>query len=150
MESVASLTHRIYAHWRDGSSQYFATPRANPFLPMPVERYVKAAALYRRVPWHKAPELVAPATKINLSTWSATPGQAAAPTSSSTSSTNSESEGVPHAGGVARIAHGFRVEAPSRWSAYSVVSSLDHAIFRSCEARFPAGSRQRHISATKR
>jgi hypothetical protein len=35
---------------------------------MPVERYVEAAALFRRVPEQKATELVAPATKINLST----------------------------------------------------------------------------------
>ena len=36
------------------------------FLPMPVERYVEAAALFRRMPGQKAPELIAPATKINL------------------------------------------------------------------------------------
>jgi hypothetical protein len=33
-----------------------------------VERYVEAAALFRRTPGQTAPELVAPATKINLST----------------------------------------------------------------------------------
>jgi hypothetical protein len=38
------------------------------FLPMPVERYVESAALFRRMPGQKAPELVAPATKINLAT----------------------------------------------------------------------------------
>ncbi len=38
------------------------------FLPMPVERYVEAAALFRRMPGEKAPELIAPATKINLAT----------------------------------------------------------------------------------
>jgi hypothetical protein len=38
------------------------------FFPMPVERYVEAAALFRRLPGQKTPELIAPATKINLST----------------------------------------------------------------------------------
>src|SRR4029450_156879 len=38
------------------------------FLPMPVERYVEAAALFRRMPGEKMPELIAPATKINLAT----------------------------------------------------------------------------------
>ena len=35
---------------------------------MPVDRHVESAALFRRLPGRKAPELVAPATKINLST----------------------------------------------------------------------------------
>jgi hypothetical protein len=35
------------------------------FLPMPVERYVEAAALFRRMPGQKTPESIAPATKIN-------------------------------------------------------------------------------------
>jgi hypothetical protein len=38
------------------------------FLPMPVERYVEAAALFRRKPGKKAPELVAPAATLDLST----------------------------------------------------------------------------------
>jgi hypothetical protein len=38
------------------------------FFPMPVERYVEAAALFRRTPGKKAPELVAPATTLDLST----------------------------------------------------------------------------------
>src|SRR4029450_13385187 len=36
------------------------------FLPMPVERYVEAAALFRRVPGKKVPELLAPATTLDL------------------------------------------------------------------------------------
>jgi hypothetical protein len=36
------------------------------FLPMPVERYVEAAGLFRRVPGKKVPELVAPATTLDL------------------------------------------------------------------------------------
>ena len=38
------------------------------FFPMPVERYVKGSALYRRVPGKKLPELVAPSSRLDLST----------------------------------------------------------------------------------
>jgi hypothetical protein len=38
------------------------------FFPMPVERYVEAAALFRRTPGKKAPELVAPASTLDLLT----------------------------------------------------------------------------------
>ena len=38
------------------------------FFPMPVERYVEASALFRRTPGKKAPELVAPAATLDLST----------------------------------------------------------------------------------
>jgi len=91
MESVASLTQSAVSDLRTLARRFEPVLRYTQgelFLPMPVERYVEAAALYRRVPRHKAPELVAPATKINLSTLVSYAGQAAAPTSSSTSSTN--------------------------------------------------------------
>jgi hypothetical protein len=38
------------------------------FFPMPVERYVEASALFRRSAGKKVPELVAPATTLDLST----------------------------------------------------------------------------------
>ena len=38
------------------------------FFPMPVERYVHAAALFRRVPGQKLPELVVPSAELDLST----------------------------------------------------------------------------------
>jgi hypothetical protein len=38
------------------------------FFPMPVERYLEAAALFRRTPEKKPPELVAPSGTLNLST----------------------------------------------------------------------------------
>src|SRR6185437_11223399 len=38
------------------------------FFPMPVERYIHAAALFRRVPGQKLPELVAPSAELDLST----------------------------------------------------------------------------------
>ena len=38
------------------------------FFPMPVERYVHAAALFRRVPGQKLPELVVPSAELDLAT----------------------------------------------------------------------------------
>jgi hypothetical protein len=38
------------------------------FFPMPVERYVEASALFRRLPGKKLPELVAPSSQLDLST----------------------------------------------------------------------------------
>jgi hypothetical protein len=38
------------------------------FFPMPVERYVEAAALFRRTPKKKVPELLAPSSTLDLST----------------------------------------------------------------------------------
>ena len=64
------------------------------FLPMPVDRYVESAALYRRLPGRRR-RLVAPATKINLSTLVSYAGHGGGTTSSSTSSTNLESGGLP-------------------------------------------------------
>jgi hypothetical protein len=58
------------------------------FLPMPVERYVEAAALFRRTPGQKAPELIAPASRSTWRPWSATPARTAVLILSSTSSTN--------------------------------------------------------------
>jgi hypothetical protein len=42
--------------------------RGELFFPMPVERYVEASALFRRSVGKKVPELVAPATTVDLST----------------------------------------------------------------------------------
>ena len=42
--------------------------RGELFFPMPVERYVEASALFRRSVGKKVPELVAPATTLDLST----------------------------------------------------------------------------------
>jgi hypothetical protein len=71
MESVASLTQSPVSEVLTLARRFEPVLRYTEgelFLPMPVERYVEAAALFRRVPGQKAPELVAPATKINLST----------------------------------------------------------------------------------
>ena len=90
MESVASLTHSPVSEVLTVARRFEPVLRYTEgglFLPMPVERYVESAALYRRVSRQKAPDLVAPATKINIDR-SATPARAAATTSSSTSSTN--------------------------------------------------------------
>jgi hypothetical protein len=71
MESVASLTQSAVSDVHTLARRFEPVLRYTQgelFLPMPVERYVEAAALYRRMPGEKAAELVAPATKINLST----------------------------------------------------------------------------------
>jgi hypothetical protein len=71
MESVGSLTQSPVSEVLTLARRFEPVLRYTEgelFLPMPVERYVEAAALFRRVPGLKAPELVAPATKINLST----------------------------------------------------------------------------------
>jgi hypothetical protein len=71
MESVASLTQAPVSEVLTLARRFEPVVRYTEgelFLPMPVERYVEAAALFRRAPGQKAPELVAPATKINLST----------------------------------------------------------------------------------
>lgn len=71
MESVASLTQSPISEVLTLARRFEPVLRYTEgelFLPMPVERYVEAAALFRRVPGQKAPELVMPATKINLST----------------------------------------------------------------------------------
>jgi hypothetical protein len=38
------------------------------FLPMPVERYLEASALFRRIPDQKQPELIIPSSQLDLST----------------------------------------------------------------------------------
>ena len=71
MESVASSTQSPVSEVLTPCSAVragAALHRRELFLPMPVDRYVESAALFRRLPGQKAPELVAPATKINLST----------------------------------------------------------------------------------
>ncbi len=71
MESVASLTQSAVSDVPTLAQRFEPVLRYTQgelFLPMPVERYVEAAALYRRMPRQKEPELIAPATKINLST----------------------------------------------------------------------------------
>jgi hypothetical protein len=70
MESVTSLQHSSISDVLTLARRFEPVLRYTKgelFLPMPVERYVEAAALLRRVPGQKAPEVVAPATKINLS-----------------------------------------------------------------------------------
>jgi hypothetical protein len=71
MESVASLPQSAVSDVHTLAQRFEPVLRYTQgelFLPMPVERYVEAAALYRRMPRQKGPELLAPATKINLST----------------------------------------------------------------------------------
>ena len=71
MESVASLTQSPVSEVLTLARRFEPVVRYTEgelFLPMPVERYVEAAALFRRRQGQKTPELVAPATKINLST----------------------------------------------------------------------------------
>jgi hypothetical protein len=78
MESVASLTHSPVSEVLTVARRFEPVLRYTEgelFLPMPVERYVESAALYRRVSRQKAPDLVAPATKINLSTLVSYAGQ---------------------------------------------------------------------------
>ena len=70
MESVTSLQHSSISDVLTLARRFEPVLRYTKgelFLPMPVERYVEAAALLRRVPGQKVPEVVAPATKINLS-----------------------------------------------------------------------------------
>ena len=71
MESVASLTQSPVSEVLTLARRFEPVVRYTEgelFLPMPVERYVEAAALFRRRQGQKTPESVAPATKINLST----------------------------------------------------------------------------------
>jgi hypothetical protein len=71
MESVDSLTQSPVSEVLTLARRFEPVLRYTEgelFLPMPVERYVESAALFRRMPGQKAPELVAPATKINLAT----------------------------------------------------------------------------------
>jgi hypothetical protein len=71
MESVASSTQSPVSEVLTLARRFEPVLRYTEgelFLPMPVDRYVASAALFRRVPGQKTPELVAPATKINLST----------------------------------------------------------------------------------
>jgi hypothetical protein len=71
MESVASATQSSVSEVLTLARRFEPVLRYTEgelFLPMPVDRYVASAALFRRVPGQKTPELVAPATKINLST----------------------------------------------------------------------------------
>ena len=131
MESVASLTHSPVSEVLTVARRFEPVLRYTEgelFLPMPVERYVESAALYRRVSRQKAPDLVAPATKINLSTLVSYAGQGGGNDLELHFVDKPLSRRGTAAGGIARIAHGFRVEALSRWSAYSVVSST-----RSCD-----------------
>jgi hypothetical protein len=71
MESVASSTQSPVSEVLTLARRFEPVLRYTEgelFLPMPVDHYVESAALFRRLPGQKAPELVAPATKINLST----------------------------------------------------------------------------------
>jgi hypothetical protein len=71
MESVASMTQSAVSDVQTLAQRFEPVLRYTQgelFLPMPVERYVEAAALYRRMPQQKEPELIAPAAKINLAT----------------------------------------------------------------------------------
>ena len=71
MESVASMTQSAVSDVHTLAQRFEPVMRYTQgelFLPMPVERYVEAAALYRRMPQQKEPELIAPAAKINLAT----------------------------------------------------------------------------------
>jgi hypothetical protein len=70
MESVAPLQHSTVSDVLTLARRFEPVLRytnGELFLPMPVERYVEAAALFRRAPGQKVPEVVAPATKIHLS-----------------------------------------------------------------------------------
>ena len=91
MESVGSLTQSPVSEVLTLARRFEPVLRYTEgelFLPMPVERYVEAAALFRRVPRLKAPELVAPATKINLSTLVSYAGHGGGTDLELTSSTN--------------------------------------------------------------
>jgi hypothetical protein len=77
MESVASLTQSPISEVLTLARRFESVLRYTEgelFLPMPVERYVEAAALFRRVPGQRHPSWWCQPPRSTYRPWSATPG----------------------------------------------------------------------------